>query len=470
MITISSYYRLAALILLTVGFACYRASSGEDVTALNQELQAHLDEREFTGRIESTLEQKLGRPINRDLAEIGRLLFFDPILSLSKDNSCSGCHGPNVSFNGSQPIAIGIGNNGIVGPGRVGPHNQRRAPSIINAAFFPRLMWDARFTSATIDPFDNSKGFDFPAPDGETLSYMEHLLGAQAFTPVINRFEMAGSFDGDYEDMRDEVTRRVDDIPEYRKRFSEIFSEIAEGAPLRFKYIAAGLAEFQFTLVRANAPIDRFARGETDAMTSDQKRGANLFFDIRSKCGECHIVRGFANEMFSDFEAHPLGVPQIVPLDGIQPFDGPGGDEDYGLEQQSGTGQGRYKFRTQPLRNAAYQPFYMHNGAYRCLSNAIRHHINAPRSVRNYRPDHLPPALQKVGPMDVVLQRLHPFLRFPDEQLTDDEVGLIITFVRDALSDPAAAPEALRSLIPATVPSGLPVHDFDFSATSGGSC
>ena len=72
--------------------------------------------------------------------------------------------------------------------------------------------------------------------------------------------------------------------------------------------------------------------------------------------------------------------------------------------------------------------------------------------------------------MDVVLQRLHPFLRFPDEQLTDDEVGLIITFVRDALSDPAAAPEALRSLIPATVPSGLPVHDFDFSATSGGSC
>ena len=166
MITISSYYRLAALILLTVGFACYRASSGEDVTALNQELQAHLDEREFTGRIESTLEQKLGRPINRDLAEIGRLLFFDPILSLSKDNSCSGCHGPNVSFNGSQPIAIGIGNNGIVGPGRVGPHNQRRAPSIINAAFFPRLMWDARFTSATIDPCDNIKGLDFPAPDG----------------------------------------------------------------------------------------------------------------------------------------------------------------------------------------------------------------------------------------------------------------------------------------------------------------
>ncbi|NIQ54690.1 MAG: hypothetical protein GWN85_14785, partial [Gemmatimonadetes bacterium] len=91
-----------------------------------------------------------------------------------------------------------------------------------------------------------------------------------------------------------------------------------------------------------------------------------LFFGIRSKCGECHIVRGFANEMFSDFEPHVLGVPQIVPTEGIQPFDGPGADEDYGLEQQTGLEEDRYKFRTQPLRNAAYQPSYMHDGAYPC--------------------------------------------------------------------------------------------------------
>lgn len=468
--TISSYCRLAALAALIVGSSCERASGPAVVAALNEELRAHLEERAFTGRIESTLEERLGRPVDQNLAEIGRLLFFDPILSLTRDNSCSGCHGPNVSFSGSQPIAIGVGNNGIVGPGRTGPHNQRRAPSIINSAFFPRLMWDARFTSVTIDPFDNSRGFNFPAPDGETLSHMEHLLGAQGFTPIINRFEMAGGFDGDHEAMRAEVTRRVNEILEYRERFSEVFLEIAEGAPLRFEHIAAGLAEFQFTLVRANAPIDQFARGETDAMTTDQKRGAILFFDIRSKCGECHIVRGFANEMFSDFEAHPLGVPQVVPMNGIQPFDGPGEDEDYGFERQTGKEEDRYKFRTHPLRNAAYQPFYMHNGAYRCLSNAIRHHIDAQESVRNYRPDHLPLTLRKVGPMDAVLQRLHPFIRFPDERLTDDQVDLILTFVRDALSDPDAAPEALRFLIPSVVPSGLPVHDFDFSVTSGGEC
>ena len=466
----SSYCCPAALVALILGSACDRASGPAVVAALNEELRGHLEERAFTGRIESTLEERLGRPVDQDLAEIGRLLFFDPILSLTRDNSCSGCHGPNVSFSGSQPIAIGVGNNGIVGPDRSGPHNQRRAPSILNAAFFPRLMWDARFASATIDPFDNGRGFNFPPPDGQTLSHMQHLLGAQGFTPIINRFEMAGGFDGDHETMRAEVTRRVDDIPEYRKRFAEVFPEIAEGAPLRFEHIARGLAEFQFTLVRADAPIDRFARGDTEAMTPDQKRGAILFFSIRSKCGECHIVKGFANEMFSDFEPHVLGVPQVVPTNGIQPFDGPGADEDYGLEQQSGREQDRYKFRTHPLRNAAYQPFYMHNGAYRCLSDAIRHHLDAQERVRNYRTDHLPATLQKVGPREAVLQRLHPFIHSPDEELTDEQVDLILTFVRDGLSDPDAAPEALRSLVPAAVPSGLPVHDFDFSATPGGAC
>ena len=112
----------------------------------------------------------------------------------------------------------------------------------------------------------------------------------------------------------------------------------------------------------------------------------------------------------------------------------------------------------------------MHNGAYRCLSDAIRHHLDAQQSVRNYRTDHLPATLRKVGPMEAVLQRLHPFIHSPDEELTDEQVDLILTFVRDGLSDPDAAPEALRSLVPAAVPSGLPVHDFDFSATPGGAC
>ncbi len=461
--------RLVASAVVLAVCACEPAPDPEVVAALDDELRGVLEARGFTGRIESTLEERLGRPVDDDLAEVGRLLFFDPVLSLTGDNSCSGCHGPNVSFNGAQPIAIGVGNNGVVGPGRRGPHNQRRAPSLLNAAFFPRLMWDSRFASAALDPFDNRRGFDFPPPEGRSLSHLEHLLVAQAFTPVANRFEMAGGFDGDAQAMRTEVARRVSAIPEYGRMLAEAVPEIGEGAPIRYEHIARALAEFQFTLVRADAPIDRFARGDADAMTVEQKRGALLFFGFRSKCGECHIVRGFANEMFSDFEPHVLGVPQIVPTEGIQPFDGPGADEDYGLEQQTGLEEDRYKFRTQPLRNAAYQPSYMHDGAYPCLSDAIRHHLDARGKARGYRTAHLPPTLRRLGPTEPVLERLHDFIDEPDG-LSPEELDLILVFVRDALADPEAAPEALRSLVPSALPSGLPVHDFEFGVRLGGAC
>lgn len=434
--------------------------------ALDADLMSELTERGFTGRIEETLEDRLGRPIDPALAEIGRLLFFDPVLSLSGDNSCSGCHGPNVSFNDSQPIAIGVGNNGVVGPGRSGPRNQRRAPTILNVAFYPRLMWDSRFSSESLDPFDNSQGFTFPEPDGRALSHMDHLLGAQAFTPVINRVEMAASYEGDAHAMRAEVVDRVDDIDEYRTLFGEVFDEIATGAPLRFEHIGAALAEFQFTLVRADAPIDAYTRGDRGAMTVQQKRGASLFFHIDSKCGECHNTHDFANEMFSDFEPHVLGVPQVNPTGSISTFDGPGANEDYGLEQQTGREEDRYKFRTSPLRNAIYQPSFMHNGAFLCLDDAIRHHLGAYESARNYSPDHLDPALRgPLGPTEPVLGRLHTFLRDPRD-FSEEEFDALVAFVGEALADPDASPEALRSLVPPSVPSGLPVHEFEFDLPS----
>ncbi len=444
--------------------------SPEELAALDERLQAVLTAREFTGRIEEALETRLGRPVDPELAEVGRLLFFDPILSLTQDNSCSGCHGPNVSFNGSQPIEIGVGNNGVVGPERRGPHNQRRAPTLINAAFYPRLMWDSRFSSNSLDPFRNDRGFTFPAPEGSSLSDMEHLLGAQAFTPVVNRVEMAGeTFEGDNDAMRAEVTRRVEGIDAYRRMFGEVFEDIAGGAPLRYEHIAWALAEFQFTLVRADAPLDAYARGELDALTPAQKRGAIAFF-TGDGCGECHIVRSFGNEMFSDFEPHVLAVPQVVPTVTNMTFDGPGADEDYGLEQQTGSYEDRYKFRTSPLRNVAYQPSYMHNGAYVCLEDAIRHHLQVSEYVRGYEPSELPRTLRApVGPYAAMLNSAQTLIADP-MQLSEEVLRDVIEFVRHGLTDPDAAPEALRYLIPATVPSGLPVHDFDFDAKLGGGC
>ena len=101
---------------------------------LDRQLREILARHQFTGRVESTLEQRLGRPIDPAKAQLGRLLFFDKFVGLHGDNSCAGCHSPSNGFGDSQSIAIGVENNDFVGPRRAGPRNQRRTPSVVNAA------------------------------------------------------------------------------------------------------------------------------------------------------------------------------------------------------------------------------------------------------------------------------------------------------------------------------------------------
>ncbi|HEU4596877.1 MAG TPA: cytochrome c peroxidase [Pyrinomonadaceae bacterium] len=115
-------------------------------SALDEQLAAVLNQHGFTGRAGSSLEQRLGRKLDRQLAELGGSAFHDSLLGLADDNSCAGCHAAPAGFGDTQSIAIGVENNDTVGPDRAGPRNQRRAPSVINNAFFPALMWNSRFS------------------------------------------------------------------------------------------------------------------------------------------------------------------------------------------------------------------------------------------------------------------------------------------------------------------------------------
>ena len=186
----------------------------------------------FTGRIESRFREKRGRPIDRKRANLGRLLWFDIIGGLNDDNTCGGCHSPTNGFGDTQPMAIGIDNNLIVGPHRTGPRNQRRTPLAANTALYPTLMWNSRFAALSGDPFDNSAGFQFPPPEGLSLSDLPHLLVAQAFIPPTERVEVAGfDFPGGNDDIRHEVLRRLNAIDEYRKLFGQAFPQVAAEHP-----------------------------------------------------------------------------------------------------------------------------------------------------------------------------------------------------------------------------------------------
>ena len=420
----------------------------------DETLRAYLDRLGFTGRVASTVEVRLGRRIDHQVADLGRMLWFDPIQGLNDDNSCGGCHSPTNGFGDTQPIAIGIDNNRIVGPDRAGPRNQRRTPMMINTALYPTLMWNSRFRARSGNPFDNSAGFEFPLPEGLSLSNQPHLLTAQAFIPPTERVEAAGfAFPGGNDDLRNEVVRRLAASENYRQLFARAFADVKAGARITFDHFARAIAEFELTQVYANAPIDRYARGIRDALSPRQKQGAVLFFG-KAGCVQCHAVSGPSNEMFSDFQQHVAGIPQIAPVFGNVKLDGPGENEDFGLEQVTGDEGDRYAFRTSPLRNVALQPAFMHNGAFVSLEDAIRYHLDAVGRAASYTTNRLPADLRRPpGPIAPVLDRLDARLRTP-VVLSDGEFGALVDFVRDGLLDPDARPERLRRLIPEKLPSG----------------
>ena len=462
--------------------------------ALDQRLRRVLREAGFTGNVEASLVERLGRPLDPDKVSLGRFLFFDTILGLHDDNSCSGCHSPAFGFGDSQPMAMGVDNNGIVGPHRATARNQRRSPLVVNTEFYPALMWTARFVAVSGDPFDNSQGFQFPPPES-LVTTTQTLLQAQGSLPSTELVEMAGftgitenpgpfgpefqQFDNGQGEplprpddtgfhnfpIQDRVDARLNDIPAYRALFGRAFGHDRPLPPggITIDMRRVAIAEFQMSLPGADAPLDRYARGDDHALTEQEKRGALLFFG-RAGCVACHAVGGEANEMFSDFRVHRIAGPQVFPQFGVGlgnvHFDGPGHDEDFGIEQTSGDAAQRYMFRTAPLRNLAVAPAFFHNGAFGSIAAAIRHHLDDEASARGYDPraNHLPADLA-VGPIEPVLAAgIDPLLAEP-KHLSHVQFESLVAFVTNALLDERVL--EFCEEIPRRVPSGRPMHQFE---------
>jgi cytochrome c peroxidase len=199
-------------------------------------------------------------------------------------------------------------------------------------------------------------------------------------------------------------------------------------------------------------------------MTDREKRGAVLFFG-NAGCVSCHRVDGNSNEMFSDFREHVLGVPQVFPQFGGNTgnfiFSGPSENEDFGREERTGDPADRYKFRTSPLRNLAVQAGFFHNGAYVDLESAVRFHLNVVSSAASYDPDAagIPADLRQVGPVipsSLVDGRLRAPIALSESEVTD-----LVQFLRTGLLDERVLSSHLCKLVPASVPSGLPVLTFE---------
>src|SRR5262245_27215736 len=167
-------------------------------------------------------------PITDDKTRLGRLLFFDPVLSGDNDISCATCHHPDLGFTDGRGQAMGKGAHGL-GPGRTGGSVVRRgSPTIWNAAFNHKQFWDGR------------------AKD----------LEDQAQNPIKSETEMAQN--------PEELVGELKAIPEYVRLFDSTFGG-SGGSNISLDSMVKAIASFERTLTANNTPFDRYTKGDTSA-------------------------------------------------------------------------------------------------------------------------------------------------------------------------------------------------------------
>lgn len=392
------------------------------------------------------------------LVDLGEALFFDPELSGNRDMSCATCHFPTEGLGDGLPVSFGTGAVGLADERKLanGPLIPRNAPELFNRgdASLRTMFWDSRVAQ-------NADG-SFMSPAASLLpGGLDSVLAVQALFPVTSREEMRGQVgdtdvrgnvnelasvdDTDFAAMWGLLLKRLEAVPEYRRLFAEAYPDVPRDAwgPEHIANAIAAYEADQFTFT--GAPWDRYLAGEIDALTDEQKRGAQLFYG-EARCSACHT-----GTIMSDQQHHNVGVPQIGPGKGEE------APADRGRQRVSGNPKDAFAFRTTPLRNVTVTGPYMHDGAYETLEDAVRHMLNPRASLLAYDASRLPadlrPGALSKKQKTAILANLSPVVQ-DGVTLTDDQFNELMAFL-GSLTDPEA--EDLTEDVPDAVPSGLPV-------------
>ncbi len=281
---------------------------------------------EIDGRIISSLPDT-PITVNPQRAALGKLLFWDPVLSGNRDVACATCHLPEHAYSDGLVQSIGVGGTGA-GPDRQVGHTgfvRRNSQGLTNTG------WNG------ID----SAGLHNPSTAPMFWDSRVNSLALQALEPIRDLKEMRGEL-FTREQIDSEIENRLNAIAEYRTLFDAAFGS----GPVTLENTGIALAEFQQTLVANNSPYDRWMRGEANAMTADQVSAMQEF--VLAGCADCH-----SGPMFSDFQNHVLGAAEHGELD------------------EPDTGDGSFAFRTPTLRQLNFTGPYFHNGQFDTLSAAI---------------------------------------------------------------------------------------------------
>lgn len=271
-------------------------------------------------------------PMSDAKTELGKMLFFDPILSGNYAMPCSACHLPDAGWAIQDKISFGY-------PGTT---HWRNSQTIVNSAYYSKLFWAGSSKS----------------------------LEGQA------RSAARGGVAGNGED--DMMEARLAFVPEYRERFADVFGD--DYPNVRHAYMA--IAAFERTIVQTDTPFDNYMNGDDAALDDAQKRGLELFAG-KAGCIACHN-----GALLSDEQYYNLGVP---PFSGWEEDElaqitfrfelfAKGSTEEMYRHTKDDPGayfrtkdkRHKGKFRTPSLRYTKYTYPYMHNGMLETLEDVVR--------------------------------------------------------------------------------------------------
>jgi cytochrome c peroxidase len=294
--------------------------------------------------------------------DLGRMLFHDPLLSSDRTVACVTCHSQYWGMSDGLPRSIGVGGVGPVGLGRTGPtHARRNARTLWNAAYRRALFWDGR--AATLED-------QVLVPMGDAVE-----LGRAPADVVVDLSANA----------------------DYRARFVAAFGGDDAVSVVN---VQRAIASFVRTVVSVDAPYDRYARGDANALAADEVRGMNIFADLG--CASCHAPPLFESERYENVG---IASDPSAPDDGR--FEITHVDADRGA------------FRVPTLRNLRATGPYFHDGSSATIDDA------AARMAR---------------------------FSAPSRTLSADELASLVAFLRSSLVDRSHEPTR-----PDAVPSGLPL-------------
>ncbi|OIQ46891.1 MAG: hypothetical protein BM565_09400 [Gammaproteobacteria bacterium MedPE] len=365
-------------------------------SSLDDKLTRIIKEQGLSGNPIRDVNQQV-RTIDSLPARLGKLLFFSTQLSGQRDVACASCHHPLLGGDDDLSLSVGVNPVDIE---VIGHHRRsksatilvpRNAPTTFNSSLWQRkLFHDGRIERlnefSLLPPEISTPDEKFGDIDIGATS----LVQAQAGFPVTSEHEMRAAYkdkssnDSLRSALVDNLVKSVtklssDNVNSWQNLFLEVFPHSKNESLFElfnFQRIQFLIGEYEKSQVFIDTPWKAYVGGNKNALTSDEKRGAILFY-TPVKNGGAGCVGCHSGDFFTDENFHVVAFPQIGEGVDIQ-------GNDTGRYLRSGIPDDRYAFRTPSLINATATAPYGHNGAFDDLKNAIQYHLDPIKGSKKY--------------------------------------------------------------------------------------